>query len=153
VTVTAEVATTCTMCGHRYDPALSVGCNSCPLGAHCSLACCPECGYSAVDLRRSTLARLATRLAGAVRGRGTPATGDVPLASVRPGERVHVQGLDELPAWQCNQLTAYGLAPGRQVEVVQSRPVVIVRVDHVEVAFEPPLARAIRVTRLEEETA
>ena len=56
-------------------------------------------------------------------GRGTT------LAAVTPGEQVRIDQLDGLPIWQRTQLVAYGLAPGRHVDVLQTKPVAIVRVD------------------------
>lgn len=48
----------CTMCGHDFDPAAHVACQSCPLQKGCSLVCCPQCGYEMINLDRSFLARL-----------------------------------------------------------------------------------------------
>jgi len=52
---------TCTMCGHRFDPAVHTACRSCPLQSGCQLACCPACGFEIVNPDRSRLARLAKR--------------------------------------------------------------------------------------------
>lgn len=139
----------CAMCGTVFDPAETSACASCPLGAGCALACCPACGYSSVDVRRSRLARVATRVAhraAALRRATSPEPGTT-LAETGCGERIRIERLDDLPAWQERQLAAYGIAPGRRVDVVQSSPVVIVRIEHAEVALEPRLARGIQVTR------
>jgi hypothetical protein len=52
---------TCSMCGHRFDPASHSGCRSCPLQSGCQLVCCPACGFETVNPDRSILARLAKR--------------------------------------------------------------------------------------------
>jgi hypothetical protein len=52
---------TCTMCGHRFDPAAHTACHSCPLQRGCQLTCCPACGFEMVNPDRSILARLAKR--------------------------------------------------------------------------------------------
>ena len=141
--------TACAMCGSDFDPARASGCASCPLGAHCSLSCCPVCGYSTVDLRRSKLAAAASRLAGAL-GQARSKAGHrrgATLADTTPGEQACIDQLDELPVWQRNQLAAYGLAPGRSVDVLQTAPVVIVRIDHTELALECAIARSIQIAR------
>lgn len=136
------------MCGTTFDPAEASACSSCPLGADCSLACCPACGYSTVDAHRSTLARLARRLGSAARRSSPSARDEAPLSQAAPHTSVRVDGVDELPAWRQNQLAAYGLAPGRLVDVLQVSPLVVVRVEHVELALERRLAHGIRVTTL-----
>ena len=52
---------TCTMCGHNFDPAAHVACQSCPLQKGCALVCCPQCGFETVNINQSLLARLASR--------------------------------------------------------------------------------------------
>lgn len=146
----AGASVACAMCGTVFDPAVTSACASCPLGANCSLACCPACGYSSVDVGGSRLARLATRMAGTVaapfrRNIALEPTGT--LADAVGGDGVRIEKLDDLPPWQERRLAAYGIAPGRRVHVVQTSPVVVVRVDHSEVAFERRLARGIHVTR------
>lgn len=67
------------------------------------------------------------------------------LAEVRAGTLARISRLDNLPAdWQ-ERLLKYGLAPGRQVIVLQQRPVTILQIDHTELALECDLARAIQV--------
>ena len=53
--------------------------------------------------------------------------------------------MDDVPVRQREQLLAYGLAPGRVVDVLQVRPVTIVRIEHAELAFETSLSRAIGI--------
>lgn len=67
------------------------------------------------------------------------------LADVPPGSRARIDTLDGLSASRCHQLQAYGLAPGRWVKVVQQSPVTVVRIEHLDLAFESDIARGIRV--------
>jgi Fe2+ transport system protein FeoA len=67
------------------------------------------------------------------------------LADVPPGSRARIDVLDGLSASRCHQLQAYGLAPGRWVKVVQQSPVTVIRVEHLDLAFESDIARGIRV--------
>jgi len=134
------------MCGHRFDPRETDVCASCPLGRGCSLVCCPSCGYSAPDPSRSTLARLVARAAAALAARRRiRALPETALAEVPPGCRATIETLEHVPARQREQLLAYGVAPGRIVDVLQTRPVTIVRVEHAELALETALSRAIGI--------
>jgi Fe2+ transport system protein FeoA len=138
---TAELVT-CALCGHRFDPTASDACASCPLGRGCSLVCCPECGYSVPDASRSAFAGLAARFA---RRRHSPVVPLRALAEAPPGCQATIETLEHLPARQREQLLAYGVAPGRVVDVLQTRPVTVVRVEHAELAFENALSRLIGV--------
>jgi Fe2+ transport system protein FeoA len=141
----------CALCRHRFDPRETNICASCPLGKGCSLACCPNCGYSAPDPSRSTVVRLAARAAAAVAGRRrVPAVAGTTLAQAAPGSQATIETLEHVPVCQREQLLAYGVAPGRVVDVLQIRPVTIVRVEHVELAFETTLSRAIGIAPLPE---
>jgi len=136
----------CALCGHRFDPQATNLCASCPLGKGCSLACCPNCGYSAPDPSRSIVVRLAARAAAVLAGRRrAPADPAATLAQAAPGSRATIETLEEVPVRQREQLLAYGIAPGRVVDVLQVRPVTIVRVEHAELAFEATLSRAIGI--------
>jgi Fe2+ transport system protein FeoA len=121
---------TCAMCGLAFDASAPTACASCPLGSGCTLSCCPGCGYSAPDPERSAVLRLARR-----------------LRQTRRRVETRVELADGVTERQRDRLHAYGLTSGRVVEVLQTRPVTVVRVDHVEVALEPELATAIGVGR------
>jgi len=135
----------CAMCGLRFDPAEHTGCASCPVQSGCSLACCPACGYSFVDPERSSVVRLGARLTSRFRRRAASESGQSTLGDVARGHSARVADLEGLPLRPREQLQAYGLAPGRLVEVLQTKPVTVVRVEHVDIAFESSLARGIRV--------
>lgn len=68
-----------------------------------------------------------------------------PLRDLPPGTVVRVLEFDaSIWSWR-ERLIAYGLSPGREVEVVQHAPVTVVRVERTELAFEPRIARGILV--------
>jgi ferrous iron transport protein A len=136
----------CGLCGHRFDPRETSLCASCPFGKGCSLSCCPNCGYSAPDPGRSTVVRLAARAALLLAGRRRVSPGGgATLAQAAPGSRATIETLEDVPARQREQLLAYGIAPGRVVDVLQARPITIVRIEHAELAFETALSRSIGV--------
>jgi Fe2+ transport system protein FeoA len=137
----------CPSCGYRYDPHAASGCASCPLNSACAVSCCPACGFGALDLQRSWIARLVTRLAARrAGGAATHEAGGVSLTDLPCGGRAVISALDGVPVDSRERLQAYGLVPGRRVEVVHAAAgVTIVRVGHVELAFESDLAGAIRV--------
>jgi Fe2+ transport system protein FeoA len=137
---------TCALCGHRFSSSDTGACASCPIGKGCSLICCPNCGYSAPAAARSAIAgrvaRAAARLGGRRRAPGGPSRA---LAEAAPGSQATIETMEDVPARQREQLVAYGLAPGRVVDVLQVRPVTIVRIEHAELAFESALSRAIGI--------
>ncbi len=53
---------TCAVCGFSFDPSAHEGCRACPLHSGCVTACCPNCGATNINPRRSGLARLVERL-------------------------------------------------------------------------------------------
>ncbi len=136
---------TCSLCGHRFDPAAEAACGACPLRRGCPLVCCPACSHVTIDTDRSRLARLMAPLVHRrVRPgdrRPAPTLADVPpnttavIAGFRPGA----------PPDRCEQLRAYGLAIGRSVRVVQQSPVTVIEVDHTELGLERDLADQIYV--------
>lgn len=67
------------------------------------------------------------------------------LSEAPPGCRVCMAGFaPEGVCWR-ERLQAYGVAPGRDLEVIQQSPVTVVRVDHVELAFERSISKSIVV--------
>jgi Fe2+ transport system protein FeoA len=144
---------TCPMCGLRFDTAGQQACGACPLHRHCSLICCPGCGYTMVDTAQSWLARAWTSALAWVRRAAAdtqpPTAARSTLAAVPPGGLARVAGFGGLAAGQREQLQAYGLMPGRSVRMIQRTPVVIVRIDHTEIALEYELACGVRVEAIE----
>lgn len=144
----------CLMCGHRFDPAQHVVCQSCPLQKGCELVCCPACGYQSVDVRASKLARLAEFMLSfrPSAARDKAMSHVLTLADVSPGCQAKVVGfLDGFPAERRAYLQAYGLAPDEWVTVLQHRPVTVIRLDHIELALETELAGEIEVQAIRRE--
>ncbi|MDR1994734.1 FeoA family protein [Azonexus sp.] len=70
----------------------------------------------------------------------------LPLAFIAPGTEVCLAGLgEEIDALQREQLTAYGLAEGRPLRVLQQKPMTVILADEVELALEHSVARYIWV--------
>jgi Fe2+ transport system protein FeoA len=144
----------CPLCGHSFDPAAHLACQTCPLHSGCHLVCCPRCGHTSVDQGQSRLVRwVASLLERSAAQRESPraapqaaaacALADLPLAS-----RARVADLSRLPAAQREQLRGYGVLPGCVLRVTQQTPATVVQIEHTELAIEPEIARAIRVDQL-----
>lgn len=149
----------CPLCGHSFDPAAHLACQTCPLHSGCHLVCCPRCGHTSVDQGQSRLVRWVTSLIErsaaqreSQRAAAQPppaasvsacALADVPLAS-----RARVADVSRLPAAQREQLRGYGVLPGCVLRVTQQTPATVVQIEHTELAIEPEIARAIRVDQL-----
>lgn len=72
----------------------------------------------------------------------------LPLAFIPPGTAVRLAALgDEIDPLQREQLTAYGLAAGRPLKVLQQRPMTVILADEVELALEHAVARHIWVEK------
>lgn len=72
----------------------------------------------------------------------------LPLAFIPPGSEVCLVAMgDEIDAHQREQLTAYGLAAGRPLRVLQQRPMTVILADEVELALEHGVARYIWVEK------
>jgi Fe2+ transport system protein FeoA len=68
------------------------------------------------------------------------------LADLRPGEETRLLSFSsEISPERLNQLQSYGLLPGCQVRVLQNWPVIVVQVEHTELAIENDLARQIYI--------
>ena len=68
------------------------------------------------------------------------------LADLRPGEEARLLSFSsETPPERFTQLQSYGLLPGCHVRVLQNWPVIVVQVEHTELAVENDLARQIYI--------
>jgi len=77
---------------------------------------------------------------------GAASTDTLTLDGVIPGRTVTLAGIDaSLSSDFREQLAAYGFVPGRALEVIAQRPMTVVVCDHVELALEAPVARALVV--------
>jgi len=67
------------------------------------------------------------------------------LSEVPAGMTVIVTGLDELSLALRQSLLAYGILPGRPVRIIARSPVLVLEVEHTELALEIEIARAVKV--------
>lgn len=67
------------------------------------------------------------------------------LSQAASGKQVKIAGFGHLTAAQRQHLQAYGLLPGRTIQVLTQRPVTIVLVEQTELAFEAEIARQVFV--------
>jgi Fe2+ transport system protein FeoA len=67
------------------------------------------------------------------------------LADAPSGCRVRMAGFTSGGEGWRERLQAYGIAPGREIEIVQQKPVTVVRVDHLELALERNVASHILI--------
>lgn len=134
----------CPVCGYSFNPAAEAACLSCPLKGGCALVCCPACGHVTVDETRSRLARVVTPFVRHDHPSGR--AGGRTLSDVPAGETARIAGFTAgFDGGRREQLQAYGLSPGRNVVVVQQRPVTVVRVDHTEIALESDIGTLVEV--------
>lgn len=129
---------TCELCAYEFVPDESCH-TGCPMSSGCTLICCPNCGYQAVDQERSILARTIERLfPGRREPRRTPAPSDaggaVPLSHLPKGAVGEVRSLNGMPEGRLTRLSAFGLVPGTPVTIKQRRPVPVIGIGETEVA-------------------
>ena len=155
---------TCAICSHTFDPAQHRGCAACPLQSGCQLACCPNCGFEAIDPNQSVLARTFAKLFGKpsqeksntqrmnTKNKDQPdPTYDEPvsttgqrLTDLSAGSEARILGFAPgISIGHKAQLQAYGVVPGNSLWVRQHRPVTVIQIDHTELAFETDLADSI----------
>jgi Fe2+ transport system protein FeoA len=150
---------TCPLCGHGFDPAAHLACQTCPLHSGCRLVCCPSCGHTTVDQGQSRLVRWITafleRTPGHQQNEGVTTyiaeracASQCTLADLPLGHGAQVADVSALPAVQREQLQGYGILPGRVLRVTQRTPVTVVQIEHTELALETEIARAVRVDEL-----
>ncbi len=156
ITSTLLDLTRCAMCGYEYDASLLTCHAGCPLAPHCTVICCPRCGYSTVDPARSDYTQRFIRLfrrksvAPGVPGAlaetptGTGTGSAIRLLDLKPGQSGHVVDVggdtDILL-----QLSQYGLLPGTPVRLARKYPVPIVQVGQTDLALDRSVAARIFV--------
>ena len=146
---------TCPLCGHGFDPAAHLACQTCPLHSGCRLVCCPACGHTTVDQGQSRIVRWITafldRTSAQQDKRATSQEAErvraaqCALADVPLNCRARVVDVSALPPAQREQLHGYGILPGGVLRVTQRTPVTVVQIEHTELAIETEIARAVRV--------
>jgi Fe2+ transport system protein FeoA len=135
----------CAMCGFEFEQTDLICHAACPLGAACSVVCCPRCGYSTVDPRRTGIA---SRVMGLFNRRAESAApqpeGAVRLLDLPAGACGHVADVEGDQA-RLLQLSQYGLLPGTPITLARKRPVPIVRIGHTDLALDRSVAAHVYV--------
>lgn len=70
------------------------------------------------------------------------------LAQVASGKVAQIAGFDKLSATHKQHLQAYGLLPGRTVQVLAQNPVTIILIEQTELAFESEIAGQVLVEEI-----
>lgn len=78
-------------------------------------------------------------------GRAASASRPASLAQARTGAVVRIKGFGQLSPAQRQHLQAYGLLPGRTVQILSQKPVTIVLVEQTELAFETQIASQVQI--------
>lgn len=144
---------TCPLCGFEYDIDGMACHTSCPMGAHCSIICCPNCGYQIPDEQKS---HIATALQAfwaklkQIRDRHPQAAVDRPLTlcGLPIGQKAEVVEINTDERNRLATLSAYGVVPGSQVMLRRRAPAYVLVVDETEVALDTKVADQI-VVRVE----
>ncbi len=71
---------------------------------------------------------------------------DLTIADLAPGMEAKVISLQAVQEVRRERLLAYGVAPGRTIQVLQRSPATILKVDQTELAIENDVASRITVT-------
>ena len=147
----AYQSVTCPLCSHIFTPS-GLACHShCPLGSHCNLICCPQCGYQLIDESRSRAAGWLRRLlpaskpADAATVRPSAINGALPLTHIPVGMTVEVCAFESVGAEQLSRFTAFGLTPGTRIELVQRYPAPVLRIGETELAVSREIVEHIWV--------
>jgi len=152
----------CPMCRATIDAESIAGvCASCPLyhmtsGCRIDLIACPDCGYHSLPQEHPGAAPVTARVDGPRSAVGTadgpappPAaaacSGAMRLSDVPAGTKARLLGFSGIGDNHLGRLTAYGLLPGVNVEVLQRFPAIILAVYQAELALEMELAEGVWV--------
>ncbi len=81
-------------------------------------------------------------------GAGTPAlVEETSIIDLRPGDEATVGRMVGGSAGRLGRLSAYGLAPGARVRLVQKRPVIVIEVGGTRLALDSEVAATLRIVR------
>jgi Fe2+ transport system protein FeoA len=108
------------------------------------MVCCPACGYTTIDTDKTSVGKLALNLTSSEAPQQSPMELTT-LAEAPKGASVIVVAVENTSGSRPQQMQAYGLAPGRTVQILQQDPVTVVRADHTELALEGDLANKVLV--------
>ena len=145
----------CPMCRAEIDAAALHGiCDACPLYAatkrcRLDLIPCPGCGYHSLAWEHDTQEETAPALENLQLPNVEESNGAVRLSELPAGTSARLLGFNGLVEKDLGRLTAHGLLPGVQVEVIQRVPAVILGLYQTELALESRLAAGVWVVPLQ----
>lgn len=132
----------CDFCGREFRLEEAVeSCRGCPMHRNCGKSKCPSCGYETVHLP-GWLRRLTRGGNSVSRHHAGPCT----LATLAPGEKGTIAGLEQADQRTVRKLMAIGLTPGTEVRVVRTRPGVVLQVGFGELALDRETAGKVGIT-------
>ncbi len=132
----------CEFCGQEFEAMdAAKACAGCPLHRTCGRAKCPHCGYETAKTPRWL--RWLTRVKGAVRPDGK---GACTLASMQAGTRGVITGLAGADERTVRKLMAMGLVPGTELDIIRSRPGVVLRIGFGEMALDRETAGRVQMS-------
>ena len=110
----------------------------------CHLICCPSCGYEFPERPTggSWLRKILGREPEEVKNLPD---GVVAASELEAGARAILVCMGLSTGTRERALTAYGLVPGAEVEIVQQRPACVIRIDQTELALDREIADEILV--------
>ena len=153
LTAAAERDLACPMC-HASITADSIAgvCSSCPLyhlksGCDIDLIACPQCGYHSLPQEHDGPSRqpAETPVMAQWEGSEAPCSGAMRLSDVPSGTSARLLGFSGLDDNHLGRLTAYGMLPGVNLDVLQRFPAIILGVYQAELALETKLAEGVWV--------
>lgn len=134
----------CPLCGFTFDRNDERCHAGCPLSAHCTIICCPNCGYQTVDDSRGFVGRMG-RWMGRRRRHRHAAPGAIPISHADPGEDLEVVEIRPGRARRLERLSALGIVPTAVVRLRQRHPAPVLEVGQTQVAIDADIARQIYV--------
>lgn len=70
------------------------------------------------------------------------------VVTLRAGERARIVSINSQHDGDVRKLTVFGLLPGMEIEVVQTRPVYVLTIDNTQLALDREAASAIIVAKI-----
>jgi len=144
----------CQLCGYEFE-ATNMACHTeCPMGSHCNLICCPNCGYQVVNESKSFLVQLLHRLwpsSGTIKNSNhqrrpkNARRNTVPLTHIPIGQEVEIDSFMDMPPDRLTRLSLFGLTAGTLIEVLQRYPSPVIRIDQTELAIAKEILEQIWV--------
>lgn len=137
----------CQLCSFEYDEKQIVCHSSCAFNKHCTVICCPNCGFQSPDESRSRLAIGAKKFFSYFHRQtdSPPITMTCPLSQLHQGQAGKVITIDTTNATRLERLHIFGLIPGAKVILEQSSPEFILRVDYTTLTIERAIADDIMI--------